>query len=84
MYLHVTGTVTDPSGLAAHAADEARVLRELKADGVVLSAFRRNDRPGAFLLVEAESVRDAQDRLGRLPYAANGLLTFEFIEVSRL
>jgi uncharacterized protein YciI len=84
MYLHVTGTVTDPSGLAAHAEGEARVLRELKADGVVLSAFRRHDRPGAFLLVEAESLQEAQDKLGRLPYAENGLLTFEYVEISRL
>ncbi|MFE7789778.1 hypothetical protein [Streptomyces sp. NPDC057460] len=80
----MTGTVTDPSGLGAHAEGEARVLRELKADGVVLSAFRRHDQPGAFLLVEAESLQDAQDKLGRLPYAANGLLTFDYIEISRL
>ncbi|MFJ9559094.1 hypothetical protein ACIRQQ_03510 [Streptomyces fuscichromogenes] len=84
MYFHVTGTVTDPGRLSAHAEGEARVLRELKADGVVLSAFRRQDRPGAFLLVEADDVQDAQHQLGRLPYAANGLLTFEYIEVSRL
>ena len=84
MYLYVTGTVTDPGGLAPHAEGEARVLRELKADGVVLSAFRRHDRPGAFLIVEADSLQDAQQKLGRLPYAANGLLTFEYVEVSRL
>ncbi|MFF7472859.1 YciI family protein [Streptomyces sp. NPDC008092] len=83
MYLHVTGTVTDPGGLAAHAEGEARVLRELKADGVVLAAFRRDDGPGAFLVVEADSLQDARNKLGRLPYAAHGLLTFEYVEVSR-
>ncbi|MGI5140074.1 MULTISPECIES: hypothetical protein [unclassified Streptomyces] len=40
--------------------------------------------PRAFLLVEAESLQDTQDKLGRLPYAENGLLTFEYIEISRL
>ncbi|MFJ8492899.1 hypothetical protein ACIRBZ_31820 [Streptomyces sp. NPDC094038] len=80
----MTGTITDPGGPAPHAEGEARVLRELKADGVVLSAFRRDDRPGAFLIVQADSPQDAQDRPGRLPCAASGLLTFEYVEVSRL
>ncbi|MEU9347736.1 YciI family protein [Streptomyces sp. NPDC048278] len=85
MYLHVTGTVTaEREQLAPHAEDEARVLRRLKADGVVLSSFRRTDRPGAFLIVEAESLDSAREQLGQLPYAAHGLLTFEFIEVGRL
>ncbi|MDT0469264.1 YciI family protein [Streptomyces gibsoniae] len=84
MYLHVTGTVTATDGLAAHSEEEARVLRELKADGIVLSAFRRHDGPGAFLVVEADSLQDAEAELGRLPYVANGLLTFDYVEISRL
>ncbi|MFE6961620.1 YciI family protein [Streptomyces sp. NPDC057696] len=85
MYLHVTGLVTaERDRLAPHADEEARVLRRLKADGVVLSSFRRTDKPGAFLIVEAESLDSAREHLNQLPYAANGFLTFEFTEVGRL
>lgn len=85
MYLHVTGIVTaEREQLAPHAEEEARVLRSLKADGVVLSSFRRTDKPGAFLIVEADSLDSARERLSQLPYVANGFLTFEFIEVDRL
>jgi hypothetical protein len=84
MYVHVTGTVTEPAQLAPHAEEEARVLRELKDDGIVLSAYRRHDRPGAFLLVEADSLQDARDELSRLPFAANGLVTYEYTEISPL
>jgi uncharacterized protein YciI len=85
MYLHVTGTVTaEREQLVPHAEEEARVLRRLKADGVVLCSFRRTDKPGAFLIVEADSLDSARERLDQLPYVANGLLTFEFIEVDRL
>ncbi|MGW4673857.1 YciI family protein [Streptomyces sp. NPDC004324] len=85
MYLHVTGTVTaERERLAPHAEEEARVLRRLKADGVVLSSFRRTDTPGAFLIVEAESAHAARELLGQLPYVAHGYLTLEFLEVDRL
>ncbi|WP_329535466.1 YciI family protein [Streptomyces sp. NBC_01450] len=81
----MTGTVTaEREQLVPHAEEEARVLRRLKADGVVLCSFRRTDKPGAFLIVEADSLDSARERLDQLPYVANGLLTFEFIEVDRL
>jgi uncharacterized protein YciI len=82
MHLHVTGTVTDRDALAAHPEEERRVLGELKAEGTVVIALRRHDRPGAFLVVEAESLDDARRRLARLPYVAKGLLALDYTEVS--
>ncbi|MEU4096223.1 hypothetical protein [Streptomyces sp. NPDC026673] len=84
MYLHVTGTVTQPDRLAAFADEERRVLEELKAEGTVVMALRRHDRPGALLVVEADGPGEARERLGRLPYVAHGLLALEYVEVSRL
>lgn len=83
MYLHVTGTVTNPEGLAAFAEEERRVLDELKAEGTVVMALRHRDRPGALLVVEADGLDDAREKLGRLPYVAHGLLALEYAEVIR-
>jgi hypothetical protein len=44
----------------------------------------RTDRPGAFMIVQAESLGEAKDRLERLPFVSEGLMTLDFEEVIRL
>ena len=51
------GTVTRPDALTPHIIDdEMRVVGELKAEGLVTSAYRRSDGPGFYLLAEGPSI----------------------------
>jgi hypothetical protein len=84
MYLHTTGTVPDIDKLAPDWDEETRTLAVLHAEGVVKNVFRIKDRPGVYLIVEANDVEDARKQLGRLPFVSNGLLLFEFEPVEKL
>jgi len=84
MYVHATGTIPDPGKLEPYRPEETRVLAELHAEGVVKSLFRLSDRPGVYLIVEADDVEEARRQVGRLPYVSHGLLLFEFEPVEKL
>jgi uncharacterized protein YciI len=84
MYLHATGTVPDIDKLAPYWDEETRTLAVLHAEGVVKNVFRIKDRPGVYLIVEANDVEDARKQLGRQPFDSNGLLLFEFEPVEKL
>jgi len=56
MYVHATGTIPDLDKLEPYRPEETRVLAELHAEGVVKSLFRLSDRPGVYLIVEADNV----------------------------
>ena len=56
------GTVTRPDALTPHIIDdEMRVVGELKAEGVVKSAYRRSDGPGFYLLADPAWVKRLRD-----------------------
>jgi uncharacterized protein YciI len=84
MYLHATGTIPDLDKLEPYRPEETRVLAELHAEGVVKSLFRLSDRPGVYLIVEADDVEEARRQVGRLPFVSHGLLLFEFEPVEKL
>ena len=84
MYVHATGTIPDPGKLGPYRAEETRVLAELHAEGVVKSLFRLSDRPGVYLIVEADDVEEARRQVGRLPFVSHGLLLLEFEPVEKL
>jgi uncharacterized protein YciI len=84
MYLHAIGTVPDIDKLAPYWDEEKRTLAELHAEGVVKNVFRLTDRPGVYIIVEANDVEDARKQLGRLPFVRNGLLFFEVEPVDKL
>jgi uncharacterized protein YciI len=84
MYLHATGTIPDLDKLEPYWPEETRVLAELHAEGVVKSLFRLSDRPGVYLIVEADDVEEARRQVGRLPFVSHGLLLFEFEPVEKL
>ena len=63
MYLHATGTIADVEKLAPYWGEEARVLTELRAEGVVKNLFRLNDHQ-VYLILEADDVEDAASSLG--------------------
>ena len=65
MYLHATGTIPDLDKLEPYRPEETRVLAELHAEGVVKSLFRLSDRPGVYLIVEADDVEEARALVAR-------------------
>jgi hypothetical protein len=58
---------------------EAEVARTMYAEGIVRSAWSRQDVLGACLLLEAASLDEAQAAFGRLPLAAAGMLEAQFV-----
>ncbi len=64
---------------AALLDDEAEALRRLYAEGIVRSAWSRDDVPGACLMMEAESVESARSELQRLPLVAKTMIDAQLI-----
>jgi len=58
---------------------EAEMLRTLYAEGIVRSAWSREDVLGACLLLEAHALDDAKAAFMRLPLAAAGMLEAQFV-----
>ena len=60
-------------------AAEGQRVRELFAAGVVRNAWRRKDRPGAALLIEAASEADVRGAIESLPLAKLGMIGFPVV-----
>lgn len=67
--------------IAPHVEDEQRVAGELRREGFILDSFRRRDRSGAILLLNAEDTVAAAQRLATLPFVERDLITFELVEL---
>lgn len=61
---------------AALLSDEVEALRQLKARGVIREAWSPG-RPGAILIVEANSESEVEGVVNRLPLATAGLIDIE-------
>ena len=81
MFILAIGSLLKPQETAAHMADEARVLAELRAEGLVKQSFRYRDRPGVVSILEAASVDEARAKMGRLPFVRLGITSFELSEL---
>jgi len=66
-------------GFKGHASAEARKVWDLTQAGVIRESYFRADRNEAVLVLECESVDEAQQRLSTLPFVGEGLITFELI-----
>src|SRR4051812_27248220 len=77
---HVQPDATE-ADMAPHLADEAATAWDLYVDGFIREAYFRTApaAPGAALMVEADSVREAQQRVDTLPLRRAGLVRFEVI-----
>jgi uncharacterized protein YciI len=84
MFFLATGTLSDPSQIGPHQQEENRVLAELREQGLVREAFRKADGPGVIGVLEAASLEEAEAHMGRLPFVALGLLSFEYTELVEL
>jgi muconolactone delta-isomerase len=58
---------------------EAQRVRELYAAGTLRSIWRRQDTPGAALLLEASSEDEVRATLATLPLAQHGMLEFTLV-----
>jgi muconolactone delta-isomerase len=53
--------------------------RELYADGFIRQIWHRGDRPGACILIEADSIEQARARLQTLPLIRAGMLDVSIV-----
>jgi hypothetical protein len=67
--------------LDAYMVDEARQTWALLKAGLVREAYRRTDRPGAVLLLEAAGLDDAASIVGDLPLVRAHLVTYDLMAV---
>jgi len=66
-------------GFQKYAKDEARKVWELVQAGVIRESYFRADRSEAVLVLECQTVDEAQEAFSTLPYFGNQLITFELI-----
>jgi hypothetical protein len=79
MIVIAKGSIPRPDALAPHLDDEMRVLRELKAQGVIKSAYRRAAGPGFYFLLEGPSIDAVRERIDTtLPFVIENLATLEY------
>jgi uncharacterized protein YciI len=81
MIVLATGSINRPDLLAPHVDDEMRVLGQLKAEGVIKSAYRSAAAPGVYVILEGSSIDAVRERVDTLPFVVEGLLTFGFDEI---
>jgi len=84
VYFLATGTLTNLAEIGPHQQEENRVLGQLREQGLVREAFRRASGPGVIGILQAVSLEEAQAGMGRLPFVALGLLSFEYTELVEL
>jgi NAD(P)H dehydrogenase (quinone) len=76
------GSITRPDALAPHLDDEMRVLRDLKAEGVIKSAYRRATGPGFYFVLEGASIDAVRERVDTtLPFVIENVATLEYDEI---
>jgi hypothetical protein len=82
MIVIAKGSITRPDALAQHLDDEVRVMSELKAEGLIKSAYRRSAGPGFYFILEGPSI-DAVRKIidATLPFVVENLATLEYDEI---
>lgn len=73
------GSITEPQKLGPFIDDEMRVVEQLKAKGVMKALYRRVAGPG--VVIEGESIDAVRERMNKLPFVIEGLMTLEYAEV---
>ena len=81
MIVFAKGSITRPDALAPYIDDEIRAAGELKAEGVLKSAYRRAAGPGVYLILEGPGIDAVRERLDTLPFVVAGLMTLDYDEI---
>ncbi len=58
---------------------EGQRVRELYTAGVLRNVWRRKDKPGAAILLEAANEAEAREAIGSLPLAKLGMIWFPLV-----
>ena len=66
-------------GFQRYANDEARKVWEYHQAGILRELYFRADKTEAVLILECESMLEANEVLALLPFVQAGLITFEII-----
>jgi len=74
-------SITRPDALAPYRDDEMRVVGELKAEGVIKTAYRRAAGPGGYFILEGPSIDAVRERVDALPFVIENLMTLEYDEI---
>jgi hypothetical protein len=79
MIVIAKGSISRPDALAPYLDDEMRVMRELKAKGVIKSAYRRSAGPGFYFILEGHSIDAVRAQIdAKLPFVVENLATLEY------
>src|SRR5690349_21803467 len=62
-----------------YATEEARVAWQLHQAGIIRELYFHVDKDEAILMLECNSIQDAQTTLAELPFVKNQLITFKLI-----
>jgi muconolactone delta-isomerase len=79
LVLTLRNTQYTDDDFAPRLAGELQRVRELYADEVVRQIWSRQDRPGAALLVEADSSKELAERMGTFPLVNAGMVDIDAI-----
>jgi len=77
--LEIENPNTSAEAFQPHLKNEARCVWELQQQGIVREAHFRADRHTAVLILECESLAQAQALTSSLPLVQHGLITFDLI-----
>ena len=79
MFVIAKGSITRPDALAPHLDDEMRVMRDLKAEGLIKSAYRRSAGPGFYFILEGPSIDAVRKEIDTtLPFVIENLATLDY------
>ena len=82
MIVIAKGSITRPDALAPHLDDEMRGPQELKAEGVIKSAYRRTAGPGFYFILEGPSIDAVREEIdSTLPFVIENLATLDYDEI---
>ncbi len=82
MFVIAKGSITRPDALAPHLDDEMRVMRDLKDEGLIKSAYRRSAGPGFYFILEGPSIDAVRQQIDTtLPFVIENLATLDYDEV---
>jgi hypothetical protein len=81
MIVLAKGSITNPHALAPYVDREMRVVEELKAVNVIKAVYRRAARPGVYLILEGSSIDRVAERVDKLPFVVEGLMSLDYEEI---
>jgi len=70
---------THPERFQPFLKSEAKCVWELQQKGIIREIYFRQDQTTAVLIMECESVEQAENELANLPLVKNGLIEFDII-----